>query len=62
MQEKANCVFCGAKIQENNIGIMLLGNHICNVCEEKITTLAWNDPDYETYKSGLKKIWCFKEA
>ncbi|MCL4441683.1 MAG: sigma factor G inhibitor Gin [Firmicutes bacterium] len=62
MQEKPRCILCRNVIQESTIGIVILGKCICAVCEEKITNLAWDDPDYDVYKSGLKKIWCCNEA
>ncbi|ABO48606.1 hypothetical protein Dred_0056 [Desulforamulus reducens MI-1] len=62
MQEKSKCVLCKAAVQETNIGIRILGKYICTSCEQKIINLSWDDPDYEAYKSGLKKIWRFNEA
>ncbi|MHB8984575.1 MAG: sigma factor G inhibitor Gin [Eubacteriales bacterium] len=36
---------------------MVLGHNICPECESKIVSLTRDDPDYEHFKSGLKKIW-----
>ncbi|MCL5290883.1 MAG: sigma factor G inhibitor Gin [Bacillota bacterium] len=62
MKEEARCILCRTLVRESNLGIVILGKCICNGCEQKITSLAWDDPDYDDYKSGLKKIWCCKEA
>ncbi|AEF92942.1 Sigma-G inhibitor, Gin [Desulfotomaculum nigrificans CO-1-SRB] len=62
MQETPKCIFCRTTLPHSNQGIVILGQYICASCERKITNLAWDDPDYEVYKSGLKKIWCCKEA
>lgn len=62
MKQTAKCVFCHRVIEEDNIGIVILGKCICASCEQKVTNLAWDDPEYDVYKSGVKKIWRFNEA
>ncbi|SHF11740.1 Inhibitor of sigma-G Gin [Desulforamulus putei DSM 12395] len=62
VKEMPECILCRSVLHEKNAGIIILGKGICSVCEQKITDLAWDDPDYDTYISGLKKIWRCKEA
>jgi hypothetical protein len=40
-------------------GLMVKGRYICNECERRIIVLDREDPDYDYYKWGLKKIWCW---
>ncbi|GAB6179069.1 hypothetical protein JCM14036_03880 [Desulfotomaculum defluvii] len=62
MKDTLKCILCQTDISENNFGLVILGRCICANCEQEITNLCWDDPDYDAYKRGLKKIWCFKEA
>ncbi|AEG58409.1 sigma factor G inhibitor Gin [Desulforamulus ruminis] len=62
MEKFLNCALCRKSVPENNTGITLLGSYICEACENKIANLAWDDPEYDLYKSGLKKIWRCNEA
>lgn len=56
------CVLCSTPLTEANPGIVILGKFICNGCENKIINLTWDDPDYDIYKRGLKKIWRCSKA
>lgn len=62
MKEQPKCILCKNIICDDTLGIVIMGKCICTGCEHKITNLAWDDPDYDVYKSGLKKIWRFNEA
>ncbi|HOV79105.1 MAG TPA: sigma factor G inhibitor Gin [Bacillota bacterium] len=55
--EPAACILCRRPKQEDNRGLCVRGRFICPECEAKIIRLGRNDPDYEYYRSGLKKIW-----
>ncbi|SHK33788.1 Inhibitor of sigma-G Gin [Desulforamulus aeronauticus DSM 10349] len=61
MKEAIKCVFCCSSIEEKNFGIVILGKYICADCERKITHLTGDDPNYDVYQGGLKRIW-FNEA
>lgn len=61
MKEATKCVFCHSVIEKKNFGIVILGKCICADCEGKITYLTGDDPNYDVYKSGFKRIW-FNEA
>lgn len=61
MKKASQCVLCQSIIKADNLGIVVLGKCICIDCEQKITHLAGDDPAYDFYKGGLKKIW-FNEA
>ncbi len=56
MMTAGKCAICGAG-PAAKYGLVILGHYICRPCEEAISGLAWDDPRYEFYKSGLKKIW-----
>ncbi|MEG6521322.1 sigma factor G inhibitor Gin [Desulfotomaculum sp. 1211_IL3151] len=62
MKDTPKCILCQTQIEASNFGIVILGRCICTNCEKEITNLSWDDPNYDAYKRGLKKIWCFKEA
>lgn len=52
----SRCIICEtARAGEN--GLVVCGNYICPLCEEKIIRVSVNNPAYEFYTSGLKKIW-----
>lgn len=53
--EKSNklCVMCGAI---NYNGIILNGERICRVCEEKIINIKAADSDYDIYKDQIKIV------
>jgi hypothetical protein len=51
------CILCRRTQMNKNQGLLVMGHHICHECERKIIVLDRDDPDYERYKWGLKKIW-----
>ncbi|MCL5290014.1 MAG: sigma factor G inhibitor Gin [Eubacteriales bacterium] len=51
------CILCLRALQAEEQGLLVLGHNICPECESKIVSLTRDDPDYEHFKSGLKKIW-----
>ncbi|MFA7466880.1 MAG: sigma factor G inhibitor Gin [Desulfotomaculaceae bacterium] len=51
-----SCVICGGW-PEPAVGLLIHGYYICACCEETITNLRLDDPTYELYRSGLKRIW-----
>lgn len=53
----STCVLCLRPVQAEGQGLLVLGHFICPACEGKIVSLTREDPDYEHYKAGLKKIW-----
>ena len=61
MKEALECVFCSSSIEKTNFGIVILGKYICADCERKIAHLTGDDPNYDIYQGGLKRIW-FNEA
>ncbi|GAB6159178.1 hypothetical protein JCM39194_23780 [Desulfotomaculum varum] len=62
MQKLPVCVICRSVLADPDAGIMILGKAICGACEQKIISLTGHEPDYAVYISGLKKIWCGREA
>ncbi|MDO7788117.1 sigma factor G inhibitor Gin [Desulforamulus aquiferis] len=64
MKQKVECILCGEKLRPHQYGaaVVILGSIICSGCEKRIVNLTCDDPDYEVYSRGLKKIWCCKEA
>ncbi|NLW38373.1 MAG: sigma-G inhibitor, Gin [Peptococcaceae bacterium] len=50
-------MLCRSLRQKNNQGLLVKGNYICPECEARIIALTREDPDYDYYKWGLKKIW-----
>ena len=52
----ATCALCRTPLLEEQ-GLKVLGHLICPACESKIVSLTRDDPDYERFKTGLKKIW-----
>jgi len=59
------CLFCESEKRGNN-ELAVCGQYICLNCEQKITNLSLDDPSYEFYTSGFKKMWrwiaCFSES
>ncbi|HBX24021.1 MAG TPA: sigma-G inhibitor, Gin [Desulfotomaculum sp.] len=51
-----SCVICGG-CSELATGLVIRGYYICSCCEETIINLRLDDPAYEIYRSGLKRIW-----
>lgn len=52
-----SCILCREPGQDLNQGLWIKGCYICPVCEARIIFLSRDDPDYDYYKWGLKKIW-----
>ncbi|NLI12571.1 MAG: sigma-G inhibitor, Gin [Peptococcaceae bacterium] len=50
-------MLCRRLSRDDKKGLCLRGNYICPACEARIISLTRNDPDYDIYISGLKKIW-----
>jgi DNA-directed RNA polymerase subunit RPC12/RpoP len=46
----------------NNRGLLVKGRYVCPECEARIIVLSRDDPDYDYYKLGLKKIWYWPSA
>ncbi len=55
--ESSACILCRRLCRDDKKGLCLRGNYICPACEARIISLTRNDPDYDIYISGLKKIW-----
>jgi uncharacterized protein YlaI len=55
--EPEKCILCQCLRQKNNQGLLVKGHYICPECEARIIVLTREDPDYDYYKWGLKKIW-----
>ncbi|TEB08489.1 Inhibitor of sigma-G Gin [Pelotomaculum schinkii] len=53
------CILCRRPQLTAFEGLMVKGRYICNECERRIIVLDRGDPDYDYYKWGLKKIWCW---
>lgn len=52
------CILCRRpQKNEDYQGLLIKGQHICHECERRIIALDREDPDYDYYKWGLKKIW-----
>ncbi|OPY58652.1 MAG: Inhibitor of sigma-G Gin [Pelotomaculum sp. PtaU1.Bin035] len=56
------CIICGQMFKENKQGLFINGHYICPECENGVVALSADDPGYNFYKMGLKKIWCFSNA
>lgn len=56
------CILCRQFRRDEKQGLYVRGNYICPACEVKIISLTRNDPDYDIYISGLKKIWSGSNA
>ncbi len=56
------CILCQRFQHDSKRGLCLKGHYICPECEAKLISLSRNDPDYETYILGLKKIWSMPSA
>lgn len=52
------CIFCD---EAHNEGIFLHGKFICANCQEDILNIDVNDPEYDTYKEGIKVVWNFSK-
>ncbi|MDD4239388.1 MAG: sigma factor G inhibitor Gin [Desulfotomaculaceae bacterium] len=51
------CIICLHTQFNEYEGLLVKGRHICHECERRIIVLNSDDPDYDYYKWGLKKIW-----
>lgn len=60
--EVENCIFCRQLRPVGEEGLLIKGYFICAACEAKIASLYREDPDYDFYLNGLKKIWRLSEA
>lgn len=56
------CILCRRFQWDGKHGLYLKGYYICPECEAKLVSLSENDPNYETYITGLKKIWSMPGA
>lgn len=52
-----SCILCRKLRQHPYHGLCIKGHYICPECEARIIVLTRDDPDYDYYKWGLKKIW-----
>ncbi len=52
-----DCILCRRSFPSGSEGLCLRGLHICRDCEEKIISMAIDDPIYPIYMEKLKKIW-----
>lgn len=55
--ETPSCILCRKCLQHHDSGLWIKGHYICPQCEARIIVLSRDDPDYDHYKWGLKKIW-----
>jgi len=51
------CILCQRLAQDCKQGLSVKGHYICPECEARIIVLTRDDPDYDYYKCGLKKLW-----
>lgn len=56
------CIYCHTIWDQNSKGIFIMGKYICHDCEQKLIHSNCDQPEYEYYISGLKKIWRCLEA
>lgn len=55
--ESQDCILCLRSCPDGKQGLCVRGCHICMGCEEKIVSIAIDDPIYQIYMKRLKKIW-----
>ncbi|MDD2553125.1 MAG: sigma factor G inhibitor Gin [Desulfotomaculaceae bacterium] len=55
--ESQDCILCRRSCLDGKQGLYVRGCHICRDCEEKIISIAIDDPIYQIYIKKLKKIW-----
>lgn len=60
--ESPACILCRRLWQGSDQGLYVKGHYICPECEARIIILSRDDPDYDYYKWGLKKIWYWPSA
>ena len=60
--EAPACILCRKVRQHPYQGLSVKGHYICAACEARIIALSRDDPDYDHYKLGLKKIWYWQGA
>lgn len=53
-----DCVICG-NLRGAGEGLIIRECYVCPQCELEIAGLSIDDPDYEYYISGLKRMWRF---
>ncbi|OPX91169.1 MAG: Inhibitor of sigma-G Gin [Pelotomaculum sp. PtaB.Bin013] len=56
------CIICRQALQEGEQSLFITGHNICFNCENKIMALSADNPDYDYFIKGLKKIWCFPKV
>jgi len=56
------CIICRRALQEGEQALIIAGHNICLECGNKIVALSPDQPDYNYFMTGLKKIWCFPSA
>ena len=55
--EPRDCILCRRSCPDSRQGLHVRGHYICLDCEAKIISVSREDPAYEIYMEGLKKIW-----
>ncbi|ACV61060.1 conserved hypothetical protein [Desulfofarcimen acetoxidans DSM 771] len=55
------CICCNKEKITGYNGVMINKKYICEDCEKQIKTIKIDDPKYNFYINGLKKIWCCGE-
>lgn len=56
------CILCQRLSQGSKQDLFVRGHYICQECEARIIVLSRDDPDYDHYKLGLKKLWYWPSA
>lgn len=55
--ESPTCILCRRSKLDDYKDLLVKGRYICCECERRIIFLDNDDPEYDFYKWGLKKIW-----
>ncbi|OPX85159.1 MAG: Inhibitor of sigma-G Gin [Pelotomaculum sp. PtaB.Bin104] len=57
-----HCILCRELALETEQALRVNGHCICSGCEARIVGLRAEDPEYDYYKNGLKKVWWCAKA
>jgi len=58
-EEVQNCIICG---RPDNSGLVVRGHAICADCEQRIISVAADDPTYAGMVRKLRQLWQEAEA
>lgn len=56
------CILCHKAMMAGEQALLVRGQCICPGCEARMVRLHTDDPQYDDYKNGLKKVWWWAKA